>query len=70
MPAEAVEFVSACSRSSEELGSPQSALIDARLVLLGLVANAAGAGLFAVTGARGADFGSDGCFQVVDFTLQ
>ena len=70
MPTKAVEFVSLCSGSGEELTTPQGALIDARLVLLGLVTDAAGAGLFAVAGARGADFGSDGCSQVVDSSLR
>lgn len=68
MPAEAVEFV-LCGRG-EELGRPLGALIDARLILLGLVADAAGAGLFAVAGAWGADFGTiDTVSQGVDFAL-
>lgn len=70
MPAEAVEFVSACCGIAEELGTPLGALIDARLGLLGLGADAAEVVLFSVAGARGANFGSDGCFQVVDFTLR
>jgi hypothetical protein len=67
--AEAVECVSAFSGSSEKFGIPLGALIDARLVLPGLVADTARAGLFAVAGARGADLGSNGFSQSVDFTL-
>ena len=69
VPAEAIEFVSAYRGSGEELGIPLGALVDARLVLLGLIADTARADLFAVAGARGAYFGSDGCSQGVNFAL-
>lgn len=70
--AEAVEFVMAGCRS-EELGHPVDALVDARLVLQGDTADATCAGLNAVAGAGGADFGSYGVLsvsEIVDAALR
>ena len=66
--ADAVERVLAIGLF-EEGRQPGGALINARLELRRDGAGAAGALLVAVAGARGAEFGVDGAFEVIDGAL-
>lgn len=69
MRAHTVERVLTFGRA-EKFGQPAVALIDARLVLPGHGAGAAGAVLGAIAGAGGADLGSDRGLQGVDAGLE
>ena len=68
MRADAVELVLAVGLL-EERRQPGGALIDAGLELRRDCAGAAGGLLVAVAGARGADFGAYGAFEVIDGAL-